>query len=195
MKIGDLASFVLPGRWWALDTSGSDTQLLTTIKKHVEHAVGTADDRATLRRELRAQLIEAAKAARAANADRIYLASQLADGVPFPATLLVVRSGERQAVAGTVVKRAAALTAVLPASGSTEIIEEVDFPLARAVEVTAPSDERTGNVQVRYWLAAPSSGELIMLAFSCPLIELRDLVVELFDAIMTTVAFPEPAGV
>lgn len=198
MNVDDVASFVLPGRWWALPTTGPETQLLARVKRHVERAVGTADDRATLRREVRTQLLDAARAAREMGADHVYLAEQLADGVPFPATLLVVRAGERQRLHGTVAERAQALLAVLPADKTPAVVDSVAFPLARNVEVGSTAlpqsaDEYEGGVKVHYWLASPLTGELMLFAFSCPLIALHEQVVDLFDAIMSTVRFPEPA--
>jgi hypothetical protein len=194
VRVEDRTTFVLPGRWWTLKTEGSEAQMVASIKSEVERTVGREDDRASLRRELRTQLLGAARKAQALGADRLYLAEEITDGVPFAASLTVVKAAMEPLVEGTVSERASALATLAPPNVAAEVCDFVEYPLVRTVEEDGGAEpDSVPVIKVDYLLASPYTGEVMIFAFGCALVPIRNQVIELFDAILTTVSFPETA--
>jgi hypothetical protein len=210
MRVDGRTTFVLPGRWWTLKTEGSESQMVAAIKAEVERTVGREDSRASLRRALRTQLLDAAHEARRLGADRLYLAEEITDGVPFPASLTVIKADVPPCVEEGTAERVAALAGLLPSTVVPEVCDFVDHAMVRTVVVSESSgtgqdagqDPESGSdrqevpiLKVDYLLAAPVTGEVIVFAFGTPLVPMQDNVIELFDAILGTVSFPETSPV
>ena len=194
MRVEHRTTFVLPGRWWTLKTAGSETQMVAAIKAEVERTVGRSDDRASLRREVRTQLLDAAHEARRLGADRLYIAEEITAGVPFSASLTVVKPDLEPLMQGTLENRRSELASLAPNSSRPELCDFVEFPLARTVSIShQESTESAPTLQVDYLLASPYTGDVLIFAFATAFVSLHEEVVELFDAILSTVSFPEPA--
>ena len=120
-------------------------------------------------------------------------------GVPVPASLTTYRVG-----VGPSATLADILTAV---AHDGRVVEVVDGPLgemARCVGIFRPSgpvddDEdasgRVAQVRADYWLDGGDGRGITLLAFSSPLADLADAMVDLFESVVSTVhAFPDALG-
>ena len=192
MRVEDRTTFVLPGTWWTMKTDSSETQMVASIKNEVERTVGRSDDRAALRREIRTQLLDAAHEARRLGAARLYIAEEITPGVPLSASLTVVVTDIDPVTGGTVEERAAGLANLL--GDDAEVCDFVEYPLVRTTRVSDRGDETVPLLKADYLLTSPVSGEVLMFAFASAFVAIKDDVLELFDAILTTVDFPEHAA-
>jgi hypothetical protein len=129
---------------------------------------------------------------------RLHLCRELLPGVPLPASLTVYRPRIPLAPRAdrTLVEQLAAV--IEPASGSDDAT--IDLPsgtvMRRVREVQAEADSAEAGVdtlRVDYWLVPPSRRPLL-LSFTCGLVGLRQELVELFDLVIRTLAFPVDQG-
>jgi hypothetical protein len=80
--------FVLPGKWSRVELT-DEASSRRTVRRLIEESIGTRDDLARQRSELRRLLQPAVDSAREVGAVDLYIAVELADGVPLPAWLMV----------------------------------------------------------------------------------------------------------
>ena len=193
-------TFALPGDWWTIRV---DENAERSIKAYVERQVGRDDRLAAHRAELRQHLSEALGQARSGGAIAMYLALELAPGVPLPVTLTTYRP--------PVPPHLTMEVGPMPASDSFAAWLERSSPES---EVGSWSDESVGvvrerkfaimtgedgdqveNLRADYWVFVAGSLQPFLMAFSSPVIWAEELepLAGLFDAIVETVSWHEGA--
>lgn len=192
--------FLLPGTWKHLPVA-DPAAAKRVIARMTSEAVGNADDRASLRAEIRTQFEAALDRARAANADRLWLCSEVMPGVPLPASItayfpaLAIRGAED----GT--SEADRLHRLL--GPPEDAVEEVDLEVAgrpairRAAVVSgpvssAPDAANVDTLELDYWVLLPDSRKLLLLSVACGLPLLRERLTQLFDLVLSTLRWTEP---
>ncbi len=201
MTRSEYPQFVLPGTWGriALETEESSR---ASIRHLVDGIVGPADDRAQVRKDTRGALEGIALEARERGAVELHLASEIAHGIPFQATLAVflidtnapqLRSlSDRdmaRLLAGVEVKDPGdtSARATIVADRVSAIRHVYRRPLA------GQADGGQGEVvEVEYWLASGYPARVAVLSFSTLLVDFQERFVELCDAIVGTVRWPRP---
>lgn len=187
-----IIDFMLPGRWWRLPLS-SPTELRRAARALAIETVGRADDLTRLRAELVSGLSTSAETARRAGASDFYVGRELAPGVPLPMSLAVYwpdvpdlpsrHAGSRAAAEGLA-------TALAHAdSGAVDVVEHADFGVVRSIRTAELLDDQGGaatRLDVSYWVTTSHSDRTLLLAFSTALLEHREAVVEVGDAIVGT---------
>ena len=163
-----------------------------SVSALVERQVGRDDSRASLRGDLRSQLGRAADDAARAGGRIMAVSLMRADGIPVPATLTMYR------VPGAALddRGAEELARLLRASqqqhDEIEIAHGLLGPVLRRVS-RRQGDASIGGSDVTlllvdYWLDPTDAHGLMQLSFSSPLLELREGLLELFDAIVASVS-------
>ena len=87
----DVLTFILPGSWLRIPLAEPDARK-EAISRAALVAFGRSDEHASLRQAFRQELTRAAVASADAGASGWYIASQIIEGVPLPATLTVTLS-------------------------------------------------------------------------------------------------------
>jgi len=186
---------VLPPDRWVLDLC-DDALLGRQIHSLVLRQVGRREEDATARARLRRQLHDTAE--QAARAGGVHMALSLMEvaGVPVPASLTTYHLDPAVTALADILDGAA---------HEGRVVEVVDGPLgemARCVGAFRPdlvasstgSDASGAVPQVRadYWIDGGAGCGVTLLAFSSPLVDLADAMVELFESVVSTVhAFPD----
>ncbi|MER3387580.1 MAG: hypothetical protein RIA38_00240 [Microcella pacifica] len=179
----------------------SDDSASATIRGLVSRVAGRADQAATLRAELRANIKEIAEQARSAGAREFYFAAEIAPLVPISATLSVFlpewdldRLDELGIVELESVLRAGTSAMATPALGERTVnVPEVAVVRRRYRRVVNREREGLDPVpifQVDYWVAAAHPARLALMSFSSPMMTYEEDLVELFDAIVKTTRWP-----
>jgi hypothetical protein len=185
----DDVGLVLPADWWTIDLR-SDEAIRRSVSALVERQLGRADVQASLRADARHRLVDAATSAAGAGGRLMAVSLMQAGGVPISLSLTVYR------VPG-VGAPGAGLAAVEAAFRSTDgpgvdAVEGTAFPAVRRVsERTGPAELGAENVPMLvadYWVDPGGELGLLLLTFSTPLVALREGMLELFDAVVATVA-------
>jgi len=195
--------FALPGSWGRINLA-TDRTTQSSIRKVVEHAIGRDDNLATLRADLRKQFASAAEIARANSAVDFHIALELAPGVPLPAWLGVflpdIDSTDFAALGLTELQTALgtglALTDGEEAVGTKALSVGKIKAVRQAFHRIRPAtdDEPALELlQVDYWLAAAAPNRLALLTFTTNYVDFEDQMLELFDAVISTVRWPAPA--
>ena len=81
----DVLTFILPGSWLRIPLAEPDARK-EAISRAALVAFGRSDEHASLRQAFRQELTRAAVASADAGASGWYIASQIIEGVPLPAT-------------------------------------------------------------------------------------------------------------
>ena len=187
----DSLGFLLPESWWTVDLR-DEAARRRSVSALVERQVGRDDSRASLRGDLRSQLGRAADDAARAGGRIMAVSLMRADGIPVPATLTMYR------VPGAALddRGAEELARLLRASqqqdDEIEIAHGLLGPVLRRVS-RRQGDASIGGSDVTlllvdYWLDPTDAHGLMQLSFSSPLLELREGLLELFDAIVASVS-------
>lgn len=190
--------FVLPPDWFVLDLR-DDILLGRQIHGLVLRQVGRREEDATTRARLRRQLHDTAE--QAIRVGGVHLALSLMDvtGIPVPASLTTYHLDTAVTTLAGILDGAA---------HEGRVVEVVDGPLgemARCVGVfrsdpapSRPDDDASGaapQVRADYWIDAGPGHGITLLAFSSPLVDLADAMVELFESVVSTVhVFPEASA-
>ncbi|WGX98377.1 hypothetical protein [Nocardioides sp. L-11A] len=189
--------FLLPGKWWHIVlTTPEETR--RQVRQMARSVIGRRDDRAQLRHDVQASVERAAEAAAQAQGSDFYFAVEIVPGVPIPASLAVcwpeVPAGLSLDVSPAA--GAEALSAHLRRSGrwGEVAVLETDGPgVVRTVKTIAgplsagTGVEGAGEVVASYWLVRQESPFPLLLTFSSALVSMREEMVPLFDAIVSTV--------
>lgn len=190
--------FLLPGRWTFIPLAHPEATK-RVIAQVAEDAVGRSDERARVRAELRARFTLITDKARDGGGQQLWLADELAPGVPFPASITAywpALSIGRQDDPEDVEAAREALRALLgPAEeGADEAGLTVGgrAALRRAVitrgPVTAdPAAQEIETVEADYWIVRPDGRRVLVISCTCGMPLLRDRLVELFDVMVSTV--------
>jgi hypothetical protein len=195
----ELPRFVLPGTWRRIDLQSEETTR-ASIRRLVAEMVGPADERAQVRRDVRDALETIGLEARERGAVELHLASEIAHGIPFEATLALFLVDTDVPQLRTLSDRdmATLLEGVEvadpgEASGKATILAD----RARALRhvYRRPLSGTMGGpgneiVEVEYWLAAGYPARVAVLSFSTMFVDFQDKFIELCDAIVGTVQWP-----
>ena len=180
---------ILPEDWWTIPLADEEArrQAVTAL---VNHQFGHADAHPGLERQIRDELLSSAD--RAAQAGGWLMAIMLtqAGPMPLPATLTAYRVAGSFADAEGLRRVQEPMTKSLPAGGRLDAGEGPFGMVLRAVR-ERPGPVALGGQDVPvllcdYW-SDPADGQgLSNLSFSPSLVQLRDGLIDLFDAIAGT---------
>ncbi|MET0989246.1 MAG: hypothetical protein ABWY54_01225 [Glaciihabitans sp.] len=197
--------FALPGTWGRINLASSAT-VQSSIRKVVEHAIGRDDRLATVRAEMRSRFLEAATVARDHDATDFHIALELAPGIPLPAWVSVfvpdIDATDFQALGLTDLKEALNFglsTAQNDVATSQTVVEKTRVHAVRqAFRTVQPATDEAPELELLradYWLAAPNPNRLALLSFTTGYVQFETEMLELFDAVISTVRWPVPAPV
>lgn len=196
--------FVLPGRWGRINLT-SEATTIRSVRKVVEAATGRRDDLASTRAELRARFQKAAAIAREGGATDFYVAFQLTTTIQLPAWVSVftpeVDSTDFAALGldelrqfidtGTKEWGGEAGDAATTTTVDSDRLHAVRHSWRRRVEVEEGEVTKDFTfVEADYWIAATNPNRIALLTFSTALAEHEESMLELFDAIVTTLRWP-----
>lgn len=178
---------VLPGAWVNVPL-GSPEAAKTFAQRVMRQQVGRDDRLARLRRDGVQQICELADKARASGAHTLAMATEIAPGVPFAASLVGrdVDWPEVEAEDGD--DDAARLGRAFPGSELRELPAGV-AARTRTAGVLRGKDEQASSVEVLYRIPRPDSDQLLTLRFTAPDFGSSDTIAQLFDAIAGSVEF------
>lgn len=196
--------FLLPGRWWHI-VLGDPADTARQIRAMARSAVGRQDDRAQLRRDIRVTVERAALVAEDAEATDFYFALEIVPGVPIPACLAVYWPDIPYGLSLAAGPRAAAdslASSLRTAQPATRVVSlgDDDIALVRSVRtMVGPAFAATGvegaqELVTSYWVIRQDAPRPLLLSFTTALVSLRDEMVDLFDAIVSTLEWVEPAA-
>lgn len=211
MTAAPIPKFVLPGSWGRVDLS-SEASSRRSIRKIAETATRRREELAPMRADLRDRFQQAADLAREGGASDLYVAFELAKGVPLPAWLTVFQpdldSTDFRALG---LNDLALLLDVSAKTGDeriTETRQELDGGAIHAVRQTWRRQTRViegeGELAVDqvfeileadYWLATTSPNRIALLTFSTAYAEYEEEMLGLFDAVIKTIRWPAPVPV
>ena len=197
--------FRLPGTWHRIDLAGGDASE-RSIKSVVRDVIGVADDRAHVREQMRRELRTAVESARQAEAKSLMFSTEIAPGSPLPVSLGVYAPRKlhmspsvgtapaavlgvfAQGVRRSQPELAGSLTDVTAAGGPairTHTVAPIEIP-----------DEDTGasRLVADYWIPVPDSKQVVMVRLSTPMGELENIMLSLFDALVTAAYFKAPTA-
>jgi hypothetical protein len=197
--------FALPGTWGRINLASSAT-MQSSIRKVVEHAIGRDDRLATVRAEMRSRFLEAAAVARDHDATDFHIALELAPGIPLPAWVSVfvpdIDATDFQTLGLTDLKEALNFglsTAQNDVATAQTVVEKTRVHAVRqAFRTVQPATEEAPELELLradYWLAAPNPNRLALLSFTTGYVQFETEMLELFDAVISTVRWPAPAPV
>jgi hypothetical protein len=194
-----LPKFALPGTWGRIDLA-TEASIKASVRALVDRQVGKADDRATLRAELRDRIVPVANQAREKGGVEFHLSQEIVPGVPFGASLALfvpeldlARLGQL----GLDDLRAVLEESLGPSAGATPSDLEPGNGEIRAVRHiyrrTVPAADDAAEypiLEVDYWIAAARPARIATMSFATAFAGFEDLLLDLFDAIVETVRWP-----
>lgn len=180
---GGQFSIILPGTWSAIPLD-DDAALEGHIKKLVVKQVGRADRFARTRREVRDQLTDVARNAKAQGAITFAIALELLPGVPFPASLMISEDlwpPDLELLALDDLEQKLRM-----AKPGAEVHQLRSGPVARMTKVTdvAVGEETTPQLSAQYWVPAAGGTRLFRVFVEAPMARFPELLTELFDSIV-----------
>lgn len=194
--------FRLIGTWWRVDLE-SDDAARASATAVARGTLGAADQHATARRRMRDDLVEAARAARAAQGRLLLLQTELGPGDPMSATLTLYDDDRvRMSPAiGTAPDRVLAVleaslptiapelapTAVRRPFGGGEVVRV--HRVEEQVESEAGQEFTRRRLVVQYWYPRPDSKRLVLAVLSTPLGDIPNALLSYFDAIVEVSRF------
>lgn len=195
--------FALPGTWGRINLATAAT-MQTSIRKVVESAVGREDQYATLRAQMRGRFLEGASIARDHNATDFHIALELAPGIPLPAWVSVfvpeIEATDFQSLGITELQEALNFGLVSgrdDTARSTRVVEKTRVhavrQASRIVQAATEDAPEIEMLQVDYWLAAAEPNRIALLSFTTGYVQFETEMLELFDAVISTVRWPAPA--
>jgi len=195
--------FALPGSWARIPLH-SEAVTLSSIRKMTEQLTNRIDQFATLRAELRARFVKAAELAKSGGATDLFIGLELVPGMPLPAWIAVFPADYERTNFDTLgfgdFTKALDIAAGPAPEGGTKVAEEFDAPTPihavrhawrRTTDVAEGEVERTFEfIEADYWIVAAEPNRLALVTFSSALAEYEDEMLELFDAVISTVKWP-----
>jgi len=177
---------VLPGAWVNVPLVSPEAAK-TFAQRVMRQQVGRDDRLARLRRDGVQQICDLANKARASGAHTLAMATEIAPGVPFAASL-VGRDVEWPEVEVESDEVAVRLGRAFPGSELRELPAGV-AARTRASGVLRGKEEQASSVEVLYRIPRPDSDRLLALRFTAPDFGSADTIAQLFDAIAGSVEF------
>lgn len=195
--------FVLPGTWGRINLT-SEATMRSSTRRVIERSVGRSDQLATVRADLKKRFHEAGELARSGGAVDFHIALELAPGVPLPAWLAVFlprveaeRLDELGLADFTEVFNLGLSASQSGVTKSTATVEHTHVHAVRQAfrRISAATEDEPALelLQVDYWLAAAEPNRIALLTFTTHLVEYEPQMLELFDAVISTVRWPSPS--
>lgn len=199
----EVLDFVLPGEWWRIPLDLGEAATTDSIRGLVQTVVGRSDELASRRAELREQLAATTAAAKKVQAHQLYLATRIVGSLPFPVSLVVAWPDLPVSVLGSPVERAELVAASLPEGSQSQELDVVDLSgvaAARTASVRSAVYEVEGesltlpHLDVNYWVTVEGVERVALLSFTSPMVELTAELIELFDAVISTISVRNPVA-
>lgn len=180
---------VLPGSWVHVPLANPEATK-TFAQRVMRQQVGRDDRLARLRRDGVQQICELAEKARVSQAHTLAMATEIAPGIPFAASLVGRDEDWPEPEAGASQDEDLA-TRLLASFPGSEILEIPAGVAARVQSsgVLRGKEEQTSSVEVLYRIARPDSDRLLVLRFTAPDLGSPGTIAQLFDAIAGSVEF------
>ena len=203
---GAAPRFVLPGSWGRVDLR-SEAASRTSIRKVAERATGRREELATVRAEIRERFNRAADAARGSSATDLYIAFELAKGVPLPAWLTVyapeIEATDFQALGlndlATMLERGIETSDDEVTTAETPVVDDIRAirqSWRRVAHVSEGDLERDFDIlEADYWLATTHPNRIALMTFSTAFVEWEQEMLGLFDAVVKTIRWAAPEHV
>ncbi|MGH9247020.1 MAG: hypothetical protein ACRD29_22415 [Acidimicrobiales bacterium] len=191
---------IAPEGWFDVDLD--PPTMFETIDRLVDERLTQAPAAEPRRDEILAIARRGVTEAAAAGAFRAWFFSDVIDGRPVSASLTAtVARLEDASVDGRGPRGVAERLAQTAASSGTRAkLAATELPAGPAVRlrrhVEAPAAGRAtkvGSVSVQYFLAIPSTRSVLLLSFATPNLALEEPFLALFDSIVATLRWVEPA--
>jgi len=186
--------FRLPGQWWQIPLHGRE-EARDSIKKLVSRQVGTADDKAKLRDQLRRQLLQAVEVAIEGNGQSMQVALDVVEEFPIPVSFTVFLPqlqltpsvGTEGASVISLLQRG--LEAV--ASGRLETAHRFTAHDSEVLRVHRQhlirgedGEEGLPALAADYWLSIPETKRVVLVNFSTALTGIDEVMLTFFDSIV-----------
>lgn len=200
--------FRMIGTWWRVDLSSPEATA-ESAKQMARGMIGTDDRDATHRAKIRADLIAAADAARAGDAQLMMLQTELSPGTPMSASLTLFADdrlrmspsiGTDSSTVLEVLERS--LTLMDPALAETATRRrsaDGDVLRVHTVEETVAEEQGERFTERRlvaqYFYPVPGSKQLLLAVFSTPLGDIPNALLSYFDAIVEASHYRTPLPV
>lgn len=186
---------VLPADWWVVPLV-DEAQRGRVIAALVDKQVGGGDASAALRRRLRVDVGAAARRAAASGGWGMAFMLTRAGDHPLPATMTGYRSrGSFRDEAGVAEVRGSLEEATVAAGGRLDAGAGPFGLVLRSVRERTGTWHDVGDLPVLacdYWTDPDDGHGLVHLAFTTPLVALRDAFCELFDTVAATLHHGDP---
>ena len=200
--------FALPGTWARIPLE-SPAKTLASIRRLTERVTGRQDQLATMRAELRARFTKAADVARDGGASQLFIGLELVPGVPLPAWAAVFPADYdavdlRTLGADDAVRAVDFAVGAAPEGGDTRRsdvasptpIHAVRHAFRRRSEgVEGDTEYGFDLVEADYWIVASNPNRLALVTFSTAFAEYEEEMLELFDAVVSTLRWAVPETV
>lgn len=193
-------ALMLPSDWWRIPLTDPQTQK-QSVKALVQRQFAHDDTNPAIRRRAQADLLGAA--AKAAQAGGLMMAVAIMDiaGIPVTATMIVSELPpvfeQIEGIAGLEHRLRNDLM-------HREGVEEAQIdvgPVLREVTVTdvvRPTSDtempQVPELRATYWVFLRDLEQVLHLTFSSPFVPLREGLLPLFDAVVSTLHLPEPVS-
>ena len=196
--------FTLPGKWGRIDLA-TEASSRRSIRRFIEQVSGSADQLSNLRAEMRGRFQKAADAARDGGASSMFVAVELAKGIPLPAWAVVfepsIESTDFAALGLGDLKSFLELgvrtadPAVQSADVSGLAIQAIRHSWRRTTQLD-PEDEatKTEMLEADYWLAAANPNRIALITFSTGYADYEQEMLALFDAVISTIRWERENG-
>lgn len=188
-RVGALR-IILPASWWTIELRDAESRH-RSVAALVEQQVGRADERAALRADARRILGGAADDAATSGGEMMAVSLMEADGIPVPATVTVYRVPGGDLTEHGVRELEAVLRAAPEGFESLDLAEAATGALLRRVSRrAAPAGlgaDKLSMLIADYWLDPDDGRGLLCFTFSSPLVEQKEALLELFDAVVASI--------
>lgn len=197
--------FRLLGTWWRVDLE-SDDAARASATAIARGALGTADQHATARRQMRDELVSAAASARTAHGRLLLLQTELSPGEPMSASLTLYDDDRlRMSPAiGTSADRVLgvleeSLATISPDMAPTAVRRRFEggevvrvHRIDETVELEGGQEFTQRRLVAQYWYPQPGSKHLVLAVLSTPLGDIANTLLSYFDAIVEVSRFSAP---
>ncbi|MCU1513753.1 MAG: hypothetical protein JWO10_843 [Microbacteriaceae bacterium] len=192
--------FRLPGQWFQIPLHSRD-EARTAIERVVLQQVGAADDRATLRRELRGRLFSALEAAIDGDGQSMQIALNIVPEVPIsasfsvflPQVTLTPSIGTSPTAVMDLFERGLATATDMTTAKRFSTPDSAVLRLHRR-EMAKVDDkhEDLPSLMVDYWVTIPGFKRVVLLSFATVFSELEEVMLQFFDSIVGVTYWSQP---
>lgn len=201
--------FHLPGTWYTISMDDEE-RARKSIDELAREVAGDTDEGAKVRALMKHQLQEATKKGIEGGGRVMYLGREIAPEVPFPVSITVYEpqglrmspavGTDPQSVLGFMQQglEQATIDEITPLSGrqfhalrTVNVEEDEDLIEARAAEPDNPelAELKLHTLRADYWCHVPTTKNVILVSFSTQMSEVRNMLLMLFDAIVSAAYF------